>query len=292
VCLSDRSAHIDIPPGALSSDTVITIATAGDAPEAAGERRLVLPGYDFGPDGTHFAIPARVTLHVAPPAGVALSDLGMLAVSSDGSVEELADVRADVAAGTISAPVSHFTVFYGFVRGPAAIGRGIQVGGRGLTPLFATSVSSAPTYVSIWSGPDGKVRNDAYSTVSADALQIEIDSGVPGAGRSFYVDGWVVDPVDPGPSVTTSPVTGERILTQEMFWYRFLQSMIAELRTQVTDANGAISIVLDGRWLQGQLSMTPPGYASGRMHLRAFDTDAARSADIYVSFALAPDAPR
>lgn len=292
VCLSDGSAHIDIPPGALDHDTVISIARADGAPEAAGDRRVVLPGYDFGPDGTHFALPARVTLHVTPPAGVALGDLGMLAVSSDGSTEELPGVVADARAGTISAPVSHFTVFFGFVRGPAAIGRGIQVGGRGLTPLFATSTSSAPTYVSVWLGPDGKVRNDAYSSVSADALEIRIDTGTPGAGRAVYVDDWVVDPVDPDPSAV-SPITGERILTTEMFWYRFLHDIAGPLRTQATDADGRISVVIDGRYMQTQVTQWAPiGYSSGRVHIRALSPDAASSADVWLAFALSPEVPR
>lgn len=289
VCFGE-AAHIAIPRGALPHDTAITIAPVPEAPESLAHRRLLLPGYDFGPDGTRFATPARITLHADPPEGVTFDQLGMLAQSSDGTIEELTGVSADPISRTVSAPVAHFTTYYVYIKGPAG-GRGIQVGGPGLVPLFGATVAgsgSAP-YVSIWLGPDGKVRNDAYSSASADALVIQIDTLVPTAGQPVHVEAWVVDPVDPGHGATN--VLGERISTYG-FWHDYLLGLTSPLRTQGTDADGALTIALDGLDLQRHVAMAPPGYASGRLHLRAFGNDPADAADIYLSFALNPATPR
>src|SRR5579859_4816684 len=53
--------RVDIPAGALSTDTTITITPTVVAPP-----RGVGPAYVFGPEGTTFAMPVKVTLPFDP----------------------------------------------------------------------------------------------------------------------------------------------------------------------------------------------------------------------------------
>ena len=56
VTSADGRAQLVVPPGALAQDVAITVGPAPNAPPAA----LILATFDFGPDGTQFAIPATL----------------------------------------------------------------------------------------------------------------------------------------------------------------------------------------------------------------------------------------
>src|SRR5436190_16014555 len=59
--IESSGATLDIPAGALSEDTEITLGTIAksDLPDA---KNVASKGYDFGPDGTKFKKPVALTI--------------------------------------------------------------------------------------------------------------------------------------------------------------------------------------------------------------------------------------
>ena len=59
--IESSGAALDIPAGALSKDTEITLGTIAksDLPDA---KNVASKGYDFGPDGTKFKKPVALTI--------------------------------------------------------------------------------------------------------------------------------------------------------------------------------------------------------------------------------------
>ena len=101
---------IQIPADALSASTKITIGiSAADVvdqdSEAAG------PVVDFGPDGTHFATPVRITLPYEGAADVDLFRVFVVQSNGDRQVLLPEDVEYDAAAKTVTFSIDHFTRF-------------------------------------------------------------------------------------------------------------------------------------------------------------------------------------
>ena len=119
---SDESPRLTLetPPGALGSDTTISVRelSASEVPDRIRSVGPIGPVYEFGPDGLKFATPAQVTVRV-PRAD--LIRLGMengvpmlflAAVNGDRAEILAAPVTvADLAAGrvTVAAPLTHFS---------------------------------------------------------------------------------------------------------------------------------------------------------------------------------------
>jgi hypothetical protein len=101
VAAADGKGRLAIPPGALGTDTTITLDVAAPADGSA------TPVYDFGPDGTMFATPAM--LSIAFDGTVPEGKKPVLAVFEDGAWAEIAG--SSLAAGNVSGPVSHFSRF-------------------------------------------------------------------------------------------------------------------------------------------------------------------------------------
>lgn len=101
-------ATLDIPAGALEQNTTITVATSNSSaglPEAATVRG---PLFDFGPDGTTFAVPAELTLPMpATPAAGERAVISWLDTEHD----EWIDTSSAVTGDRIAAPITHFTVY-------------------------------------------------------------------------------------------------------------------------------------------------------------------------------------
>jgi hypothetical protein len=99
---------IDIPAGALSMETEITIAeTSIHPPDNIGQV------YDLGPDGTTFAIPVSLTFTYDEgdlPAGALESEL-VLAFADNGNWVSLAGNVVDETNNTVTATTTHFTPF-------------------------------------------------------------------------------------------------------------------------------------------------------------------------------------
>ena len=107
VSSDDGAASLDIPAGAVGSDTVISIQAIDTValPESAREGALV--AYRFGPDGLVFSVPTVVAIRVPNDALVVAAS-----VTSDGTIEVLADqaIEVDEAGnGVLTASLGHFS---------------------------------------------------------------------------------------------------------------------------------------------------------------------------------------
>ena len=103
VSLPTGKVSLTIPPGALSTDTSITITAMSNAGSAGAV-------YQFGPSGLIFNQPVTVTLSVDSsllPPGTNVQDLILSYV--DDYLEILTDVQIDSANSTITGKATHFS---------------------------------------------------------------------------------------------------------------------------------------------------------------------------------------
>jgi len=116
---------LSIPPGALTKDTDITVEEL-----ASGEGPVIGPTYQLGPTGLKFQKPATLTLRFKPgdiPEGFEKEDVAITEVKPQGNSgvpDATGSVQSDliataglnflesevnVTAGTVSAPIEHFS---------------------------------------------------------------------------------------------------------------------------------------------------------------------------------------
>src|SRR2546425_4153912 len=101
---------IAIPPGALDSDTIISIFAA-PLPGLPGVMGLAI---DLQPDGTAFRVPVTVTLvyHDADlPAGTREERLSIAKVDANGTLVPLTNVRVDTAANMVRGETTSLSVY-------------------------------------------------------------------------------------------------------------------------------------------------------------------------------------
>lgn len=110
--------RIEVPPGALPREVMLTIEPSPDAPDGG-----VGTAYDLGPDGTVFASPVLLALPYAPSQSVDPSQLA-LATVVDGHWEILAHSYVDSGAGLIYGTTLHFSTF-GVIRTSQLCGDGV-----------------------------------------------------------------------------------------------------------------------------------------------------------------------
>ena len=101
--------RIAIPPRALAADTDIGI-TAGSTDITIGSARLVGPVVDFGPDGTRFLLPARVTQPITAASFGALQ-VHRREAGGQTSILEDASLTVDATARLASFDVIGFTEY-------------------------------------------------------------------------------------------------------------------------------------------------------------------------------------
>lgn len=104
---ADGGLVLTIPPGALTSDTVLTV-TPVTAPASNA-----IATYRLEPEGTTFATPATLTFR-ATNAGVAYPGLAFLGIAlheADGTWRFQADVVKDATAKTLAIPIPHFSEY-------------------------------------------------------------------------------------------------------------------------------------------------------------------------------------
>ncbi|MBI4917526.1 MAG: hypothetical protein HY825_16925 [Acidobacteria bacterium] len=183
---------LEVPAGALEEPTAITVRQLEDAPWGT-----IGPAFDFGPDGLTFAVPSRLTItfdELELPAGTDAESLAVR-VLEDGRWVPLGGGEVDAGGGTVSALVSHFSVF-GVAADPAA------EGGAG-TRWEANGVvaeSSAEVAARLFVSTDIVTLLVDGQGVAATDLTV---SGLP-VDESFLIyvdtveDGRVMTPVDGG----------------------------------------------------------------------------------------------
>ena len=128
----DGRFTLEIPPGALASDTDMAVLEATSSIDAIGDV------YDVEPDGTAFSIPATATIRLSLlQVTDVISSEGaypalFVGTSEDGTaVEELEGSEVTYAAdgtATITAPVEHLSLFWaGGQRAPYGVNLGLEV---------------------------------------------------------------------------------------------------------------------------------------------------------------------
>jgi hypothetical protein len=102
-------ASLNIPAGSLASDATITVETSAPSSDLPDSDKVKGMVYDFGPDGTKFSEPAKLTL---PSAGKPAADEEAVIAWLDTDKMAWQDLATTVNAdGSLSAEVSHFTNF-------------------------------------------------------------------------------------------------------------------------------------------------------------------------------------
>jgi hypothetical protein len=125
---ADGRVRLDVPPGAVSTETTITVDPVTTYPEP--ERVVAGTVFDFGPDGTQFANPVQLTIQydvAGIPTGVAEGDLRLLHRVGDNWVV-VPGSSIDVTQHTVRGDVTGFSEY---AAGPDCIGspRGALCGG-------------------------------------------------------------------------------------------------------------------------------------------------------------------
>ena len=116
---ADGRATLDIPAGALAGDVTFVVTDAQLVPSA----QYLLAAFDFQPDGTQFLVPATLTFSYDPatlPAGLP-SQLSV-ATEVNGAWMPLPTTH-DPVAMTISATITHFSVYAAGAFGPTGLDR-------------------------------------------------------------------------------------------------------------------------------------------------------------------------
>jgi hypothetical protein len=201
VQLLGGSFRLDIPQGALNEDTYIILTPGSRLARPDGRFTLVLPGVDCGPTGTRFQPAAALTFRLVLPPGVSLGDVTIVRVSSEGSIEELSGITRNVSAGTVSAVVDHFTVYYAaYVGVPAAvvIGPSVSIGGPNLAPEFGTVGLGGTLSLVLQISGDPPTVTALPSGLSTDELFVQINTFNPAVNQSAGVDYMLESPAATG----------------------------------------------------------------------------------------------
>ena len=129
--VADAGAEValSIPAWALNHDVEITVKkvvagyaqVSGTQPAAPSGFRQVSATYDFGPDGTAFALPVTLTLKVAVPPLARPENLALAWYDKSAGKWVTIPAVVDVNKGLILARVQHFTDYAVFAREPVKL---------------------------------------------------------------------------------------------------------------------------------------------------------------------------
>jgi hypothetical protein len=111
ISAADGRVILNAPAGAVSAPITITVNPVTSYPEP--ERIVAGTVFDFGPDGTEFAIPVQLTIQYdvnSIPTGIAENDLRLLNQIGDTWIEVEGSTE-DVHMKTVTGAISHFTTF-------------------------------------------------------------------------------------------------------------------------------------------------------------------------------------
>lgn len=103
VTTSDAKVTLDIPTGALTESTTITI-------NKTGEKGVVGDVYEFGPSGLSFSQPVTVTISYDPASLLAgATEDNLLLAGVDDYLEMLSNIHVDTVNHKISGKIKHFS---------------------------------------------------------------------------------------------------------------------------------------------------------------------------------------
>ncbi|MBK7582385.1 MAG: hypothetical protein IPI67_19550 [Myxococcales bacterium] len=105
VALANGAFSIEIPPGALTTDTLIKILPVASPPSGAQG-----PAYDLQPQGLAFLVPVRLTFQVSADAPTPLSAL-RVARHESGSWQPVGASEVGSESSRLSAETQHFSLY-------------------------------------------------------------------------------------------------------------------------------------------------------------------------------------
>jgi hypothetical protein len=118
----EDGTSLDVPPGAVASDTEIRISRHDDPPSIDGDSIAVGPVFLFEPEGMVFTLPVRVTVSFEPdelPVGAIADDVLVLTAPAGSSAfTRLVTTLED--STHVSAETTHFSNFRSAVLPPQA----------------------------------------------------------------------------------------------------------------------------------------------------------------------------
>jgi hypothetical protein len=106
--LTAGGASLLVPAGVLASDQVLTLAVRAPTAADPGKDSILGNIYEFGPDGTTFAVPVALTL---PLSGTVAADKKVVVAWLDTASGQWFPVASTVSADKVVGLVSHFTRF-------------------------------------------------------------------------------------------------------------------------------------------------------------------------------------
>jgi hypothetical protein len=120
----DGKARVDLPSGALSDSTIISVAPAPDSLLPAGaDDRLAGPAYRFLPDGTRFSKPVQITIVYDPadvPSGGSESGI-RLHVVQNGQWVPVTGSTVDTSLHAVTGQTAHFSIYGALASQPGVL---------------------------------------------------------------------------------------------------------------------------------------------------------------------------
>ncbi len=110
------TVRLEIPAGAVPTDTTFTIEQMSGPPSAAAQMVAVSRSFEIGPTGTTFVVPATLTLRLDPPVDEPLprnypADTTWVQYWNGSSWISLSGAAVDIAGSTVEVPVNHLSLF-------------------------------------------------------------------------------------------------------------------------------------------------------------------------------------
>lgn len=195
----DGNATVSVPARDGVAVGQVTVAPAAAAPDSTG--LVANSSYDFGPANTSFTAPVTVTIKYNPaslPAGAEASRLELFTVSS-GTWTPVPGSTVDVAAHSVSAPVSHFSTFGILAPNPFAGTYDGRYSGTAGGTFRATILTNGTILVSGIDSIAGGFTGGGSLTLSGAATMTAQGAGGASNGATFTFVGTFRNP---GPSAT------------------------------------------------------------------------------------------
>jgi hypothetical protein len=162
---------VTIPPGALRSNANVTVTSDGDAVTAGGTTAVGTPAI-FGPEGTKFAVPVKISFKVDAsrlPAGKTLADV-IVYTAPAGTTDYRALPTTVLDATHVEATTTHFSVLYPGVPSTAG-GCAVSCGGvasGGAAPCAAGEPCPPPEPTSITTTCNATCSGHTYLVTCTD----------------------------------------------------------------------------------------------------------------------------
>jgi hypothetical protein len=167
--------RLDVPAGALSADTQISIAPAG----VSGLDLLadhVSAAVDFAPDGLQFAVAAYLTITLPGPAGKTF------AASFHSGAPGVSFLLGTVSGNVITVPVEHFSDLTIFTLRAVELDQAIQSALASAPQL--TSPQLAQLVVAFLSPGSGDPQRDALATFLLNLYQVKVQPAIVNADKT------------------------------------------------------------------------------------------------------------